>query len=688
MKVGDMKSKLPRFVILLLVAGSCRSLLAQNLIANPGFENDLTNWSTLWTRDTCVGSAASISGLAHSGAKAVQIQYCGNLDWSFEPQSSIPVKSGQVYEYSIWVRIDSLVQDADVQISVVLLDSSHTALNWSYAACACTLSAGNYRYYSSRFLIGPGIRSIEPRIIGDKKCLLYADDFSLTLVDSGFAGSNHPRNLRNNLINVTIDPLFFSFDLQSSSSLTTWSTQGVGLFQTTGIDSFADSLIFHCTYVAAGWPVDIKVWLEGPAMGITLRADSTRPMSSELAFPGPIASGAGDYLLIPKGTGVICPAINAPSYMSHYYSIGFYEWQTDLAMVGVTDLTKGYIITVDDPWFTRVDFSTIGASSARAPQLLLEPAKGFFAKSRTLYYTIADTGGYASLCAWYRSHAEMQGIVMTLDRKAATIPAVALLQGAVDFWVLAKGLSSTDTSFFRNLIDAGIDRAIFSGNISNSLIDSLNVWGMLTSTYDCYCDAYPPGNPGYASDGYGADAIVNQDGSIMNGWLAYLGNGGTLQAQEVCSMEHIKYALPRVTKDRQTRHLNCRFIDVEQAMSLAECWSPEHPVNRCTDAFWRKKLFDTLRTSFSLVLGGEQARDFIFPFVDYGEGTMSLSPAVNSGYDWSTPVAPDTDYVHFNVNPAVHVPLHGLIYHDVHIPTWYTGDGISKVPAFWDDKIC
>jgi hypothetical protein len=32
------------------------------------------------------------------------------------------------------------------------------------------------------------------------------------------------------------------------------------------------------------------------------------------------------------------------------------------------------------------------------------------------------------------------------------------------------------------------------------------------------------------------------------------------------------------------------------------------------------------------------------------------------------------------------VPLHGLVYHDVHIPTWYTGDGVSKVPSGWDDK--
>jgi len=32
------------------------------------------------------------------------------------------------------------------------------------------------------------------------------------------------------------------------------------------------------------------------------------------------------------------------------------------------------------------------------------------------------------------------------------------------------------------------------------------------------------------------------------------------------------------------------------------------------------------------------------------------------------------------------VPLHGLVYHDVHLATWYTGDGASKVPSFWDDK--
>lgn len=660
---------------------------SQNLITNPGFESDSTGWSSLYTRVSATGLRTIVTTPVNGGAKATHINYWGTQDWAQQTQADFAVRAGQLYEFSAWVRTDSLPAGSSAGISVVLSDSARQAINWSYATVACTLSRGFYSHYLSRFIIPSGAASIRPRILGYGPCDLYADDASLVLTDSLPSRLTRPFVLQNSRVRAAIDPLSFSFTLTSLTTSQARTAAGVAIFQVTSADTFPDSVIFHSTYLPGNWPIDIAFGVNGPALSIALRADSARALTQDMNFPGPMPSLSGEYLLIPDGTGIICPALNAPAYMKKYTWLDLYQWQADMGFTGATDLTKGYMITTDDPWFSRFYYDAPGSTVPASAHVALLPAKHLFAKNRTVLYTMIDTGGYIGMCAWYRSHAEQLGYVRTWAQKTQAVPATDRLKGAVDFWILGKGFWYSNASAFRDLIDYGMDRAIFSGNFSNTVIDTLNSLGFLTSKYDCYCDAYPPGHSGLLSDGYSTDAIIKEDGTCMNGWLAYIDNHtDSVQAQEVCAASHAKYALPRIATERATQHLNCRFIDVELAMGLQECWSPTHPVNRYTDARARLKLFDTLRTSFGLMLGGEQARDFVFPFVDYGEGTMSFSPVADAGYDWMTPEAPDSNYGHFNINPANHVPLHGLVYHDVHIPTWYTGDGQSKVPAYWDDK--
>jgi hypothetical protein len=673
--------------LLLALAAAVHSMYAQNLISNPGFESDSTGWPALYTRVSGTGTRTIVPAPVHSGVKAAHIRYWGTQDWGLQTQADFMVRAGQLYEYSVWVRTDSLASGANAEISVVLMDSARQALNWSYAAVACTLSTGVYSQYLTRLIIPSNTAYIRPRIIGSNPVDMYADDFSLRLVDSVPALLMHPFVLQNDRIRVSIDPVFFSFDLTSKATAVTRSSAGVGIFQTLSVDSFPDSVRFHCTYLPGNWPVILAFSINGPALSLSLRADSAQALARGIDFPGPITSLPGEYLIIPNGTGIICPAQNAPAYMDRYFWLDCSQWQVDMGFTGVTDLTKGYMVTSDDPWFTQFSYNAPGNADPRSLQVTLLPGKKLFARNRTLHYTVIDTGGYVSMCSWYRSHAEEQGYVKTWAQKTQTVAVTDRLKGAVDFWINGGGFWYSNAGAFRDLIDYGMDRAIFSGNFSNSVVDTLNTLGFLTSEYDCYCDAYPPGHAGFVSDGYNTGAIVNEDGSYKNGWLAYINNNtDSIQAQEVCSATHAKYALPRITAERAAKRLTCRFIDVELAIGLQECWSPAHPVNHYTDACARRKLFDTLRTAFGLVLGGEQARDFAFPFVDYGEGSMSFAPVADAGYDWKTPEAPDSDFIHYDINPAIHVPLHGLVYHDVHIPTWYTGDGVSKVPAFWDDK--
>ncbi|HEX7583226.1 MAG TPA: glycoside hydrolase, partial [Prolixibacteraceae bacterium] len=149
----------------------------------------------------------------------------------------------------------------------------------------------------------------------------------------------------------------------------------------------------------------------------------------------------------------------------------------------------------------------------------------------------------------------------------------------------------------------------------------------------------------------------------------------------------LAYAKKHVPEDLKINRYNSRFIDVELASSLVECYSQVHPASRRQDAEARNRLLSYIKNDLKLVTGVEEAHDFAFPNADYGEGTMTIVPATNAGYDWSQPLEPtDKTYADQNISSDLRIPLHGLVYHDVHIPTWYTGDGVSKVPAYWDDK--
>src|SRR5271157_4282477 len=71
----------------LLLIGLCAGIRAQNLITNPGFENDSTGWANFWSRTAGAGSLTIVTSPVHSGAKAARIRHWGLQDWSVETQT-------------------------------------------------------------------------------------------------------------------------------------------------------------------------------------------------------------------------------------------------------------------------------------------------------------------------------------------------------------------------------------------------------------------------------------------------------------------------------------------------------------------------------------------------------------------------------------------------------------------------
>ena len=658
-------------------------LTGQNLLTNPGFESGVYGWSSFWSRDG-KGSAVIITDTVHSGNNALHILYDGSQDWSFSSNTAYSASPGDLVEISAWVLADSIHSDA--QFSVELLDSNNNVFSWVYGSCAFTKDSTSYSQFSKKFIIPANTRKILPRLVGSNYCDIFVDDLSV-VIDSNIIIPDKQIILDNDTLQVGISYPSMIISTYNKLSHKTYITEPLNEYSVTSVDTtIKNRLLINATQILTDAAYTFTFTLLGNTFTLNIGCDTAQSMDETLQFPGSIKGNSGEYLVIPRGTGLLWPIDQTYPFYTYQMS----EWKSTMAFIGVTDMSSGYMIVSEDPWDTEVLLQKNGSEPTISPALLHHASKGKFGYARTTHYVFVQSG-YAEMCQWYKKYAGEKGYRKSFDEKVLDNPNVNRLKGALDFWVINMNIGKIDID---NFIRFGIDKAIISlngweNNISD-LIDYINEKGLLSSRYDIYTDVYPPDVfpdvPGYRREGYPEDLIVQSDGSYQKGWVSYIA-GTPFQGYIACSATHAAYADSVISKELLTRKYNCRFIDVELASGLKECYSTVHPVTRKTDALARIELLDTVKNKFSLVTGDEEARDFAFPVVDYGEGTMTILPQVNAGYDWANPV--DTIgsyYAQFNVNPAIRIPLHGLIYHDVHVPTWYTGDGVSKVPAYWDDK--
>jgi len=666
----------------------CPILFAQNLLTNPGFEDGASGWEGLWTRTAGAGTSEIVETPAHSGGKALRIRHWGAEDWSFGPQKRFAVRAGQIYDFSAWVRTESLKGSAELCITT--MDAGQNAIDWLFETQAISPTGDSFRQVSISFAVPEEAKTVWPRFIGADSCDLVIDDAEFTQSDSLEPGST--KTLENGFLKAVIRTGDFSMTVYDKKSDTTYSVLPVQVFRTTGMDSAANRFTFHTSYVPGSFGMDISMELEENTLSFRLEADSGQSMTGAFGFPGLIPGKSSDFLVIPYAAGMILPVTE--SYP--FGSFQMWGYKATMSFSGVTDMEKGVLITTDDPWDSEIRFESPPKSSFRSLRLMHHPSRGTFGYPRRFHLTFISGGGYVEMARWYRSHAEQAGLVRTFEEKVRENPNVERLRGAVDFWALESGFKTP--AFVDSLSSFGVDRAILSlgGGWANNenlagVIRRINEKGLLSSRYDIYTDVWPPTHPeeaGYRTEGYPQDVVVDAGGGLHQGWLAYLEPGHVpFQGYYTCAATHADYAQRWITDDLAKNPYNCRFIDVELASSLLECYSPVHPADRHQDALNRTELLDAVKNGFGLVTGDEEARDWAFPNVDYGEGTMTIAAPTNAGYDWSGPLLdPGRNFIDYSMNPARRIPLHGLVYHDVHAATWYTGDGVSKVPSFWNNK--
>lgn len=678
-----MKQKLFNSASLLILLLMSMVANSQNLIQNPGFESDKTKWNSFWSKEGS-GTATIVTSPVHSGNKAIKIEYPGTQDWSFTSSDRIPANPGSSYEMSCWAMPSELSSEAN--FSVILYDDKQNVVNWVYSRIKLDKKTV-YTKFSTTFIVPEGINYIQPRLEGWGTCTLFADDVSLTLLDPpGIIGDF---TVENDQVKAVVQLPMLSVKLTNKTSLKSYQTSWAQFVRIKSVDQLNAQSIRVTSEMLneAKSAVLIEFTIEGKALKMKISGDEGMVLNSNIEFPGIITSQANDYLIIPRGTGIMVPVTSS----SPFGNFTTHSWKSTMPFIGVTNLKDGYMVATDDQWDGEFQFKKPAGQNYYSFQLNQKPAKNTLSYDRTVYLVVVDDG-YPEMCKWYREHAEKLGYVKTFTQKKAENPNIGKLIGAVDFWPISMNIKP---QFLDTVKLMGIDKALWNltgswGNHNfSALIDSINSHGFLSDRYDIFTDVWPPTHPEwiwYRNEGYPDDVIVDSNGQLKKGWLAYP-NNQPFQGYYTCAGTHLAYAKKHVPEDLMTNRYNSRFIDVELASSLEECFSTVHPVTRKQDAEARNKLLSYIKNDLKLVTGVEEAHDFAFPNVDYGEGTMTIVPATNAGYDWSKPLEPvDKTYADQNISPSIRIPLHGLVYHDVYIPTWYTGDGASKVPAYWDDK--
>lgn len=432
---------------------------------------------------------------------------------------------------------------------------------------------------------------------------------------------------------------------------------------------------------------------EKSAVSLTLEMTNKYKMNDPVFLEVLTPEEEEQFFVLPYAEGLLIPAVE------QYPFNEFYMWgyKATMPFVGVTDLEQGLMVISENPWDTSVKFVPSETTSNHNMQIKLWPSKGSFTEARKLVFATIEDEGYVTMAKLYHQHRYSQESILSLSMKTKINPNTEKLIGACDFWLLED---LGDKSFIDRLRAFGVQKAIFSfykswyvheKDQNPDLIQYASDRGFLTGRYDIDTDVWDPEEipanlPHIRTDAYPADVVVTSDGGMQKNWVRYL-NGKPVEGYTVCSTAFWHYGEPRIGNDLIRNSYNARFFDVILSLGLMECYSSKHPTTRQEDMSNRKSYLQAIRDKYGLIMGSEDIRDYAMNQMDYSEGVLTIVASPNAAYSWLEPVSElGEEYEKYNMDATRRIPLFQLVYHSSIASTWYTGDSISKVPAYWQKK--
>jgi hypothetical protein len=658
-------------------------------LVNGDFEAGLTGWSSLWTREPGAGSLGLDTKTTHGGKHAVLIEHHGAKDWSFQAADRLPVEPGDFFDLEAWVKI----QNGGATLCVSTWDGEGKIGEWLYAARSAGEST-DWKRLHTRFIVPPGIATIQVRLLGSGASVLRADDFSLT------KRSNINQTRRQNLpatLTVSNATLEITFDTARATLAVLDRRSGRTFRQEpfdAGIivmDAKADGDGLHVSlfHTASGLQLEAILRAEKDLPEFIVTLDGDGEQSEPIPFPAPFVSPPGDYLVLPLNEGISYPVedtsiepMRLVAYAGHGICMAFW---------GATDGERGQMAIIETPDDAAVRLDRIDGRLVIGPEW--DAQRGRVGYGRSLRYIFFDQGGHVAMAKRYRAYAQKTGLFKTLAEKQKEIPAVDLLVGAVNVWCW----DANATDMVQEMQAAGIHRILWSNKQSPKNLKVLNAAGVLTSRYDIYQDVMDPAkfdllpwlHPDWTTGAWPKDLVIDAKGNWKRGWAIEAKDGSWHPCGVTCDLRALNYARERIPAELATHPYRSRFIDTTTAAPWVECYDPHHAMTRTDSRRARMELLRYVSEDCNLVTGCETGHDASVPYLHYFEGMLSLGPyRVPDSGRAMTRIWSDVpkNVAKFQLGHAYRLPLWELVYHDCVVAQWYWGDYNNKLPALWDKR--
>jgi len=679
------------FLRLILVSVVLTTSSFAGVIKNGSFEDGLAGWRPLWTREADAGTLTLESQFVHSGKKSVRIEYRGARDWSFEPDTRVPVNPGELFELTAWVKLTGQ-GGGSATLCVSTWDMRGKVQQWSYAARSIR-EAGDWQRLFARFIIPPDCVRLQPRLIGNGPATVWADDFSLEKKAVDFVRKKdlpETLTLTNAAIAVTLDTANATFGVVDRRTGRHFQQKSAAPEMIlTDATVAGDRINLSLVHAVSGLEVKATARLEVDLPEFIFEFNAQGELPAPIQFPCPFLSGSGEYLLIPINEGISYPvddkSIN-PMRLIAYGGHGIC-----MAFWGVTDGERGQMAIIESPDDAAIQIGRNEGRLTVAPEW--DSQRGQFGYARRLRYVFFDKGGHVAMAKRYRAYARKIGLFKTLEQKRKENPNVDLLVGAVNVWCWDKD----PVGIVKEMQSAGIEHILWSSSQPPEKLKALNGLGVLTSRYDIYQDVMNPKEFGllkwihsdWPTEAWPKDIITDEHGDWLRGWGVEGKDDKLHPCGVICDTRAPEYARKRIPADLATHPYRCRFIDTTTAAPWHECYDPSHPMTRTDSRQAKMELLRYVSEDCKLVTGCETGHDAAVPFLHYFEGMLSLGPyrvpdaGRNMDRIWNE--VPET-VAKFQLGQQYRLPLWELVYHDCVVAQWYWGDYNNKLPTLWDKR--
>ncbi|AMV39122.1 glycoside hydrolase [Planctomyces sp. SH-PL62] len=648
--------------------------------------NPLVGWSPFWARSEGAGTAVVDPAVRREGRDTIRVEQKGPRDWSLSREQTIEVKPGQIHRLSAWFKV---AEGSRAVLSVVLRDEGDRVLEWSYGERIAV--APEWDRVEARFMIPPGAKTMQPRVIGDGPARFWIDDLSLTLdPDSlviGAKPSTESLELADARLRVVVDPTNGAFRVRDARSGREWSqpSNGSGLV-ILGAKRESNQILIDFVDPRSIMKFRASVRIDPDPSEIVVELTGQGPLASPIAFPYPFVTGDGTTLILPVNEGMSYP-VDDPSLPPMEFIL-YGGHGLCMAWWGVVDGQAGLMAIVETPDDASVRVPRSEGKLCLAP--LWEPQKGRFGPTRRIRYIFFEDGGYVAMAKRYREYARSTGLLKTLVQKRAENPNIDKLVGAANIWCWDRD----PVAIVRELKEAGIDRILWSNAATPEQLRKLNQLGVLTSRYDIDQDVMDPAtfprlpdvHPDWTTKAWPEDLMLDARGNWIRGWEVEGKDGRMYACGVTCDRQAVSYAVKRIGEELRTHPYQSRFIDTTTASPWRECYSPTHPVTRSESRRFKMDLLGVVHDRYKLITGSETGHDAAVPFADYFEGMLSLGPyrVADAGRDMARIVKEVPPQIEkFQTGAYYRLPLWELVFHDCVVAHWYWGDYNNKLPAVW-----